>query len=224
MITRTIANNRIVKLSFGTEVKQKQQKLWFITLRSSGIRGCSWLTCEQSHNAVLDRKLISFLVNNLGLTNFRVHCDLSRKRRLDLIQDLRWTHGSLPEHVRDNLTPQELHFFKEYSKLLNKYMRSPDMGGVGLDLTAVRYFFFFDLTPCLSPYFKQNFLHRINTCRFLQDPVPPDDPYVQVRVVKDYGEVTFSSGTVKLKKGQSHWLLRDEAHPLLMDEVLECVS
>ena len=65
--------------------------------------------------------------------------DLCRKRRLDLIQDLRWTHGSLPEHVRDNLTPQELHFFKEYSKILNKYMRSPDMGGIGLDLTAVRY-------------------------------------------------------------------------------------
>lgn len=102
-------------------------------------------------------------------------------------------------------------------------MRSPDMGGVGLDLTAVRYSDT-DLTRCVSPHLMQNFLHRVSTCCFLQDPVPPDDPYVQVRVMKDYGEVTFSSGTVKLKKGQSHWLLRDEAHPLLMDEVLECVS
>lgn len=62
---------------------------------------------------------------------------ICRKRRLDLIQALRWTYGGPPEHVKANLTPQELEFSKEYSRLLGKYMRSPELGGVGLDLTAV---------------------------------------------------------------------------------------
>jgi hypothetical protein len=56
---------------------------------------------------------------------------------------LRWSHGSLSEHVKSNITPQELDFSKEYSKLLGKYMRSQELGGVGLDLTAVGLFFIF---------------------------------------------------------------------------------
>lgn len=31
----------------------------------------------------------------------------------------------------------------------------------------------------------------------LQDPTPPDDPYVQVKVVRDYGEVMFTTGKVR---------------------------
>lgn len=58
----------------------------------------------------------------------------------------------------------------------------------------------------------------------LQDPVPPDDPYVQVRVLKSYGEVLFASGKVSLQRGKSHWLPRDEAHPLVMEGVLEFVA
>ena len=53
------------------------------------------------------------------------------------MQDLRWSSGSLPEHVRSNITPQELEFSKAYSRLLGQYMRSQELGGVGLDLTAV---------------------------------------------------------------------------------------
>jgi len=114
------------------------------------------------------------------------------KKRIDMLRELRWTHGVLPEHVKTSLTPQEQLFFKEYSKLLSQYMRSTDMGGVGLDLTA--------------------------------DPEPPTDPYVQVRVMKDYGEVTFSSGSVSLRPGLSLWLLREEAHTLLQEGVLESVN
>jgi enamine deaminase RidA (YjgF/YER057c/UK114 family) len=57
-----------------------------------------------------------------------------------------------------------------------------------------------------------------------QDPMPPDDPYVQVRVLRDYGEVVFTSGKVSLQRGKSHWLPRDEAHPLVMDGVLDFVE
>lgn len=58
----------------------------------------------------------------------------------------------------------------------------------------------------------------------MQDPVPPEDPFIQVRVLRDYGEATFSCGTLKLKRSQSHWLPRDEAHGLIMDGILECVA
>lgn len=114
------------------------------------------------------------------------------KRRIDILRELRWTHGILPEQVKSNVTPQEQHFFKEYSKLLSKYMRATAMGGVGLDLTA--------------------------------DPEPPNDPYIQVRVMKDYGEVTFSSGSVTLREGLSLWLLREEAHTFLQEGVISPVD
>ena len=114
------------------------------------------------------------------------------KKRIDILRELRWTHGVLPEQVKSNLTPQEQHFFKEYSKLLSKYMRSTTMGGVGLDLTA--------------------------------DPEPPTDPYIQVRVMKDCGEVTFSSGSVTLREGLSLWLLREEAHTFLQEGVISPVD
>lgn len=42
------------------------------------------------------------------------------KERLDRIQELRWTHRSLPEHVKSNLSPLELQYFRQYDKLLNK--------------------------------------------------------------------------------------------------------
>lgn len=112
------------------------------------------------------------------------------KQRLDRLQELRWSHRTLPAHARASLSPLESQFFKGYDKLLSKYMRS-GKAGVGLDLTA--------------------------------DPTPPDDPYVQVRVLKDYGDVVFASGKVSLARGKSHWLPRDEAHPLIMDGILENV-
>lgn len=42
------------------------------------------------------------------------------KERLDRIQELRWTHRSLPEHVKPNLSPLEHQYFRQYDKLLNK--------------------------------------------------------------------------------------------------------
>lgn len=47
---------------------------------------------------------------------------------------------------------------------------------------------------------------------------------VQVRVLRDYNDVVFSSGKVSLQRGKSHWLPSDEVHPLVMDGVLELVG
>lgn len=61
---------------------------------------------------------------------------LSRKLREEKIKELRWTYRTLPQHVKGNLSPLELQYFKGYDQLLNKYMRS-GRGGWGLDLTVV---------------------------------------------------------------------------------------
>lgn len=71
------------------------------------------------------------------------------KRRIDMLHELRWAQGTLPDHVKANLTPQELEFSRAYSRLLGGYMRSEELGGVGLDLTAVRSLMTFQLTPLL---------------------------------------------------------------------------
>jgi hypothetical protein len=47
---------------------------------------------------------------------------------------------------------------------------------------------------------------------------------LQVRVLRDYSDVVFSSGKVSLQRGKSHWLPGDEVHPLVMDGVLELVG
>jgi hypothetical protein len=58
------------------------------------------------------------------------------KVREQKTQELRWTHRTLPAHVRNNLSPAEQQYFRSYDQLLNKYMRSGRLG-VGLDLTVV---------------------------------------------------------------------------------------
>lgn len=112
------------------------------------------------------------------------------KLREEKIKELRWTYRTLPQHVKGNLSPLELQYFKGYDQLLNKYMRS-GRGGWGLDLTV--------------------------------DCNPPDDPYVNVKVLRDYGEVVFTSGKVLLERGRYYWIPRDEAHPLVLDGVMEYV-
>lgn len=92
------------------------------------------------------------------------------KLREEKIKELRWTYRTLPQHVKGNLSPLELQYFKGYDQLLNKYMRS-GRGGWGLDLTV--------------------------------DCNPPDDPYVNVKVLRDYGEVVFTSGKVCLPISQN---------------------
>ncbi len=53
-----------------------------------------------------------------------------------------------------------------------------------------------------------------------QDEAPPKDPDMFVRVVRDYGEVAFSVGSVVLRKGSTHFLPRAEADPLIREGVL----
>jgi hypothetical protein len=53
-----------------------------------------------------------------------------------------------------------------------------------------------------------------------QEESPPKNPDIFVRVVRDYGDVAFSMGSVTLKKGSTHFLPRAEADPLIREGVL----
>lgn len=53
---------------------------------------------------------------------------------------------------------------------------------------------------------------------------PPQDVNVQVRVLRDHGEVLLSIGKVNLANGSVHLLPRDEAEPLLTRGVLEVLE
>lgn len=54
----------------------------------------------------------------------------------------------------------------------------------------------------------------------MQEETPPKDPDIFVRVLRDYGDVAFSMGSVSLKKGSTHFLPRAEADPLIREGVL----
>jgi hypothetical protein len=132
--------------------------------------------------------------------------------------------------VKANLSPLELQYFRSYDKLLNKYCRTGG-GGVGLDLTA-------DPAPPDDPYVQVQFLLAARHPAWLEvsylrlrmgcgyaSLTSVFDPWaVQVRVLRDYNDVVFSSGKVSLQCGKSHWLPSDEVHPLVMDGVLELVG
>ena len=73
-----------------------------------------------------------------------------------------------------------------------------------------------------SPWRDCTFAQRYDAR--LQDQTPPKDPSIEVRVLKDYGEVFLTLGRANLKKGTVHLLPRTEAEPLIREGVLESVA
>eukprot|EP00951_Prasinocladus_malaysianus_P043191 scaffold535726_cov32-Prasinocladus_malaysianus.AAC.1 len=49
---------------------------------------------------------------------------------------------------------------------------------------------------------------------------PPKDPSIQVRCIKDHGDVEFSIGKVILAKDTAHLLPREEAEPFINSGIL----
>ncbi|KAH8927428.1 GINS complex, Psf1 component [Atractiella rhizophila] len=50
---------------------------------------------------------------------------------------------------------------------------------------------------------------------------PPSSPFIQVRVLKDCGEIETESGTIKLNKGSQFYVKQPDVERLLMAGVLE---
>ena len=57
-------------------------------------------------------------------------------------------------------------------------------------------------------------------CCWVQDAQPPKAPDMFVRVLQDCGNVAFSTGSVTLKKGSTHFLPQAEADHLIQEGVL----
>lgn len=57
-----------------------------------------------------------------------------------------------------------------------------------------------------------------------QDQAPPKGYVINVRVLKDYGEVAFSVGPAQLAAGSVHTLPLDEVQPLIRAGVLESLD
>ncbi|XP_022074632.1 DNA replication complex GINS protein PSF1 [Acanthochromis polyacanthus] len=133
------------------------------------------------------------------------HCCLLRNQRcvtaylydrLLRIRALRWEYGSvLPANVRFQLSAEELQWFGRYKKSLSCFMRS--LGGAESGGEGL------DIT---------------------QDMKPPKSLYIQVRCLKDHGELEIDDGTViLLKKNSQHFLPRWKCEQLIRQGVLEHV-
>lgn len=58
----------------------------------------------------------------------------------------------------------------------------------------------------------------------MQDMLPPRDPNVSVRVLRDFGDVMLSIGSVLLQKGSVHLLPREEAEPLMRENLVQDIA
>ena len=91
-----------------------------------------------------------------------------RNTRLDQLEKLSWkTSKTLPEHFEDKVSPLELKYFQDYISLIEKYTSSLQYGKLHLSVVS---------------------LIRLNLMNS-QDLEPPKDLFVEVRILKDCGEV-----------------------------------
>ncbi len=91
-------------------------------------------------------------------------------------------------------------------------------GGVNLNLTLVR-----TAGAGIAFPFPLRSLTRPPVLR-AQDPSPPKQQKVEVRVLTEFGSFWTRDGEVHLHAHSTHLLWRDEAQPLIAEGVLEKVS
>ncbi|DBA93529.1 hypothetical protein WJX82_004864 [Trebouxia sp. C0006] len=53
------------------------------------------------------------------------------------------------------------------------------------------------------------------------DLIPPKDPEIQVRALKDYGEMVASNGTIHFQKNAVFFMSQEDAEPLIRHRILE---
>ena len=143
---------------------------------------------------------------------------------MNLIKKMWWDTGSvLPEDSKSALGEAEVDFFKKYDQIVGQYMSDID-----LDLTSVLELL---VGWLIAIFLIDLFVHHFFVCLSVrvcgggggggQDKIPPKDPFIEVRVLKDYGEITTDSGTVNLQKNTVHFLRRSDVELLIRQGVLE---
>lgn len=150
--------------------------------------------------------------------------------RVARLKHLHWYKHQVPMEVRGNLTPYEIEFVDQYELNLKRYAQAC---GLGRDLTM-------DAAPpksksvqvcsaralveasCLSPPCHQCKLPTKQVCRtdMLNRQYTPTQT-VQVRVVKDHGDMMSQEGKIMLRKDSVHLLPLDEVEHLMRAGIVE---
>ena len=131
--------------------------------------------------------------------NRNIRCVLAYlSTRLNRVERLAWESGKhVPSHLLEKLSQSETEYFRTYIENLDKYNKN--VSGM--------------------------FGNENNMIDLSVDFNPPKDLFIEVRVNKDYGNVTLpESGEVKLQKNTTHLLRRSEVDHLIkrgiMTEIL----
>lgn len=125
---------------------------------------------------------------------------------------------------RVSLCQREVQFFQSYDQLLTDYMADFE-----IDLSAVRSVLNY-LCVCVCVWHSLCDLHADTklACAlcffFLQDSKPPKDLYVEVRVLRDCGEIMTESGIVNLEANSTHFLRRVDVEQLIRQGLLEQIK
>ncbi|KAJ1665166.1 DNA replication protein psf1 [Coemansia sp. RSA 1813] len=121
-------------------------------------------------------------------------------RRARFLRSLLWTLHLAPSLVPGNLlarmSPDEQTYMREYAKLNSAYRDAVEA----------------QLIPSGSLDWAAN------------GDLPPRDPLIEVRVVKDCGEVVTENGVVSLQAGTQHYVSRADVEHLITIGYLEHVS
>lgn len=123
-----------------------------------------------------------------------------RNARADRLHRLAWESGkSLPDHIKEKMSPAEVTYYYNYIETINEYnKRLGEMASAGTGAMPLN----IDLTV---------------------DMTPPKDLFIEVRVKQSgYGTVMLpESGEVNLAMGTTHFLRRSEVDHLIKKGVLD---
>ncbi|KAJ2842470.1 DNA replication protein psf1 [Coemansia brasiliensis] len=121
-------------------------------------------------------------------------------RRMEFIRSLLWTlhlaPSLVPPSVTARLSPEEQNFAREYARLNSAYRDAVEE----------------QLCPTESLDWTAS------------GELPPRDIFIEVRVVKDCGEIVTESGVVSLQAGTQHYLRRTDIEHLLTIGYLEHIN
>ena len=174
-------------------------------------KDASWPTCTNLKNSQMSKIYISLFYADITflkliLTVLQLKALYpTRYNRAEVIQSFRWNVGPvLPHDIQEKLHFSEKEYFKNHSAAIKSYISEMD-----IDLTVVWCF------SISYIFLGMRQIYQTFYTFFLQDMVPPKDPYIQVRVVEDIGEVYLGDHSVSLTKNSLHFLRRTDAEQFI---------
>ncbi|KAJ1647240.1 DNA replication protein psf1 [Coemansia asiatica] len=122
------------------------------------------------------------------------------QRRLEFVRSLLWSlhlaPSLVPPQLGQKLSPEEQSYVREYAKLNSAYRDAVES----------------QLCPNDSLDWTAN------------GELPPRDMFIEVRVIRDCGEIVTENGVVNLQAGSQHYLHRSDIEHLITIGYLEHIS